>query len=171
AEITVWRTSDWHLHRRLEAGAAVVWTVAWTADERLVSGGEDGALRVWDVEDRRCTQAIDAHSGTIARVAPAARSPIVATLGHDERLAVWSLEDGTLLGMLDDAYPGWVGCLDAHPVDDLVPTPPSTAWSGSSSPSGRTSRSAASRTRCSAGTSIPAPTSTASSSRRPSPTA
>jgi len=48
---------------------------------------------------------------------------------------------------------------------------PSTAWSGSSSPSGRTSRSAASRTRCSAGTSIPAPTSTASSSRRPSPTA
>jgi hypothetical protein len=121
--ISLWLTVDWSLRGRFGAGTGTVWTVAWAADGRLVSGGEDGVLRAWDARSGRCTLAVEAHSDTVARVAASLRASLVVTLGHDETVAAWSLAGGRFLGRAGGAYPGWVGCLDLHPLGTVVASP------------------------------------------------
>lgn len=64
----------------------------------LLSTGEDGMMRVWDIEGRRATAVVAAHSSEALRVAALRGGSVVATGGAEGEVALFSaagtLEDG-----------------------------------------------------------------------------
>jgi WD40 repeat protein len=78
-----------------------VHSIAFTLDShRLLSGGEDGTLRVWDVQSGECVRIREAHQGAVQslRISPDGRG--LASCGEDGAVKVWDLERGDLLQTL-----------------------------------------------------------------------
>jgi WD40 repeat protein len=83
-----------------------VCTLVFTpAGDRLISGGEDGTARVWDLKTKRVLHTFSGHFRSPSALAASPDGKILATGegqlafsvdGIDERLLrLWSLEDGT----------------------------------------------------------------------------
>jgi len=118
--IGVWRAGGWRLERRIRLlGSA--WSVAWTPDGTgLLSGGEDGRAALWDVGTGLPRWAAEGHGDTVARVTVGIGGGVVASLGHDEAMALWRAGDGRPLDRVTGTYPGWAGCLTFHPRRPLL---------------------------------------------------
>ena len=63
-----------------------------------VSGGEEGSLRIWDLETGVCLHKLHGHTAPVTSVT-ATRSHIVSS-GLDDRLCIWLRERGTMLHWL-----------------------------------------------------------------------
>ena len=125
--VVVRRSGDWAPYRRLEATFGTVWSVEWVPGANLLcTGGDDGLLTVWDVDAGRPQAVIEAHAGTVARVTCAAGGRLAASLSHDRTVAVWDLAGPELVARVEDAYPGWVGCLSFHPRLPVLATTDTT---------------------------------------------
>ena len=64
---------------------------------RLVSGGADETVRVWDAKTGKCEQVMRGHGMevTCVAVAPDGRSVVS---GSQDTLRLWSLETGAAIG-------------------------------------------------------------------------
>ena len=74
-------------------------SVAATGD-LLVSGGEDGLVRVWDLSGRRLIRSLRGHTGWVHAVAISPDGATIASAGEDNVILFWSAADGTQVGML-----------------------------------------------------------------------
>ena len=100
--------------RWLEGHTAAVGRVAFTGDGRLVSGGDDFEVRLWDPETGAST-VLGRHQGKVADLAVA--EGLVASAGWDGAIGLWPLDGGegrTLAG-----HDGAVGAV-AFAGDALV---------------------------------------------------
>ncbi len=100
--LKVWDVSpDGAARRRaqmtLKGHGGGVWAVAALADGRVLSGGSDGAVRLWDVAQGVELHAWTRHSGEVYAVAvtPDGRRAVSGSV--DETVRVWDLEQGRLL--------------------------------------------------------------------------
>jgi WD40 repeat protein len=107
--------------------ASAVHSIAFSPDNsRLVSGGDDGALHLWDARTGEpLGQPWRADSGLILGVAFSADGARIVSAGTDaggEAAAslVWDLNGGRPLGPLIDAVPGAVNCVAVDPKGHLV---------------------------------------------------
>lgn len=66
----------------------------------VVSGGEDGVVRLWDLSSRRMVLALRGHTGWVHAVAISPDGSMIATAGEDNAIRLWSTEDGSQLGVL-----------------------------------------------------------------------
>ncbi len=83
------------LVRRLEGHEDWVRAVALTADgTRAVSGGDDGTLRLWDLERGAEMRRLEGHEGVVRAVAVTADGRRAVSGGHDGTLRLWDLERG-----------------------------------------------------------------------------
>jgi eukaryotic-like serine/threonine-protein kinase len=98
-----WDTRTW---RRLAPalGRAQSWSDAEFSGDgsRLVSAGEDGTIRVWELQPRPITEAIqtaDAHAATLVvqRMAKTEGGGLRASPGVDGAVRLWNAADGRLL--------------------------------------------------------------------------
>ncbi|AOR34676.1 hypothetical protein BFF78_29740 [Streptomyces fodineus] len=117
--LTIWDTARWQVAERLPAGGGAVWTVCWWRDG-LAVGDAAGRLRVWDTDPLRPRLLLGAHGGAVARVTVNHTGSVLATLSHDQTIGVWDARTGRPLWRVQDAYPGWTGCLEAAPTADLL---------------------------------------------------
>jgi len=80
--------------------------VAWSPDGmRIVSGGTDGTVRLWDVEKGAAVgEALVRHSGGVLRVAWSPDGKRIASGGLDHTVRVWEVESRRCLWTED----GWV---------------------------------------------------------------
>ena len=80
----------------IDAHGGIVLSMVVLDDGVLVTGGEDGKVQFWDVDERRSTRPpLDAHaSGVIAIAVDGMR---LATTGDDLRLGVWNLDLASLV--------------------------------------------------------------------------
>ena len=78
-------------------GAVV--TVA-AQDGLLASGGEDGVLRLWDLDTRRLLHFSRGHTGWIYATAISTDGRIVASAGEDTIIRLWRTDSGVATGAL-----------------------------------------------------------------------
>jgi len=68
--------------------------------ERLVSGGDDGTLRWWDMQSGECVRVQEAHQGTVHSLKRSPDGSMLASCGDDGAIRLWDLESGELLQTL-----------------------------------------------------------------------
>ncbi|MFH8679970.1 WD40 repeat domain-containing protein [Streptomyces lydicus] len=119
SDLTVWDTADWTVRARPAAGPGSVWTVCWWPGG-LATGNAAGRVHLWDPRTLRLRATIDGHGGAVARVTASHDGAVLATLSHDQTVAVWDARTGRPQWRRADAYPGWTGCLEASPTAGLL---------------------------------------------------
>lgn len=70
------------------------------AANRIVSGGEDGTVRVWDRESGRLVRVLRGHHGWVHAVTVSLPDDLVASAGDDHVVRLWTLSSGEPLGVL-----------------------------------------------------------------------
>jgi len=67
-----------------------------SAGTHLVSGSEDGSVRLWTLADGKQTQSLS-HGGAVTNVAARLDGQVVASCGVDGLIKLWQISDGKLL--------------------------------------------------------------------------
>jgi WD40 repeat protein len=79
----------------------VVTTVAWSpSGELLLSGGDDGSIRWWNVKSEECIRAQEAHQGAVKELKVSPDGSRFATCGDDGVIQIWDLHSGKILRTL-----------------------------------------------------------------------
>jgi WD40 repeat protein len=66
----------------------------------VVSGGDDGRLRWWEVQSGVCVLVQEAHQGTVQALKLSPDGSRLASCGDDGAIWLWDLESGQPLGTL-----------------------------------------------------------------------
>lgn len=87
----------------------MVWSVALSQDEqKLVSGSQDGTVKVWDFNTGQLNDTIDAQAGAVRAVAISADGTTLVSGNSDGTIKAWNLATGklryTLTGHTDSVW-------------------------------------------------------------------
>ncbi len=87
----------------LKGHRGAVSSVAISPDgKRIISGGEDGKVRIWDIEKRAEIQTLAGHKGQVLSVAFSPDGKRVASGGKDKTIIVWNTTDGSKVFTIAD---------------------------------------------------------------------
>ncbi|GHH52305.1 nSTAND1 domain-containing NTPase [Lentzea cavernae] len=92
----LWAMSSTHLLRSITGPGAGIQGVDWSHDDtRLVTGSDDGVVRVWDAVSGECLQAFQHGDGSsgVQAVAWSPADEIIASVAADGALRLWSLRE------------------------------------------------------------------------------
>jgi WD40 repeat protein len=77
----------------LQGHAAAVNGLAFTPDSRqLLSGSEDGTLRLWEVERGQCVRVIQGYASTLYDLDWSPDGKELASVGSDTEVCLWEVE-------------------------------------------------------------------------------
>lgn len=75
----------------------------------LLTGGADGAVRLWSVENQKCLRNLVGHTGAVKAVSIAGDARVALTGGEDHGINLWDLASGALIR----AFEGAAGSVEA----------------------------------------------------------
>ena len=79
----------------LEGHRNSVWSVAFSADSKLVvSGSDDSSIKIWDAATGREVQTLEGHRGSVSSVAFSADSKLVVSGSGDCSIKIWDAATG-----------------------------------------------------------------------------
>ena len=91
----------------------------WSDGRFIAGGGEDGAIKVWDLETGKLIHAIAGHSGPVFSVAVSSDGQLLFSGGSDGKIKVWNLRTGEPLNVLS-GQPEGVGSVALSPDGQLL---------------------------------------------------
>src|SRR5262249_2961718 len=75
-----------------------VWSMAYSPDsQRIVSGGSDKTVRVWDADSGQELMCLRGHDGQVTSVIVSPDSSLIASAGADGMLRLWDARSGAQL--------------------------------------------------------------------------
>lgn len=77
-----------------------IFAVGVTADGNVVSGGDDGIVRLRDLRTGSLKRTFRGHDGAVTCLALAPDGDIVLTGSDDRRISVWDVQSGQALAVL-----------------------------------------------------------------------
>lgn len=87
----LWKASDGSFIAALRGHVQAVYTVAWSADSRLlVSGSKDSTLKVWNIKNKKLAEELPGHEDEVFAVDWAPDGSRVASGGKDKILKLWA---------------------------------------------------------------------------------
>ena len=105
-----------HLLTRSRSLEVSIFSFSISADgRRAVSGGDDGTVRVWDLESGTAVHTLPGHDGAVVAVAVSADGRRAVTGDTYRTVRVWDLESGTAVHTLPghDRGGGWAVAVSA----------------------------------------------------------
>jgi WD40 repeat protein len=81
-----------------------VWSVAVPDGEQVISGSQDGTLKIWNLNTGKLVRKITAHDGSINAISTTLDGLQVISGSHDKTLKVWNLKTGELVDTLIGHY-------------------------------------------------------------------
>lgn len=93
AEWTSGRASR-SLRRSFDTGSRQVWAAAFVTATSVVTGDDDGRVRLWQLDGGHYTD-LGRHDAGVHRVAVDQATGSVVTCGNDQTVRLWNLPDGT----------------------------------------------------------------------------
>jgi len=116
-EVRVWREAGQTLHLAWQAHTDMIWTVAFSPDERtLACGSLDGTLKLWDIASGVLLWSGGQTKG-ISCLAFAPDGGLLASGGHDATVRLWDAKRGT--PVQEVPHPGSVFALAWSPDGHL----------------------------------------------------
>lgn len=107
------------------------------ATDRIVTGGVDKQVIVFDRNDKQIVRTFSGHTARISRVAYHPTDDIVLSASDDSTVRLWSLAQGECTLQLDNAHDSAITGLHLHPTNEYVLTASrDTSWAFSSLASG-----------------------------------
>jgi hypothetical protein len=114
----------WDANWDTETGAAVqilkghsgqVWSVAFSPDSKqVISGSDDGTVRLWDTETGAALQILKGHLSTVSSVAFLPDGKQVVSGSYDRTVRLWDAETGAALWTLK-GHSDWVSSVAFSP--------------------------------------------------------
>ena len=77
----------------------------------ILTGGENGAIRIWNTESQRQVQVLTGHTGAVYRVACSPDGQTVISGGEDGTVRVWDVKSGKEVRSLKGHEEGPVTCV------------------------------------------------------------
>jgi WD40 repeat protein/tRNA A-37 threonylcarbamoyl transferase component Bud32 len=99
--LVVWDTSSSPPRRRHQWPMLMPTAIAFTPDSRrIVAGGREGWVGLWNLEDGREVARLSADSMLVESVAMSPDGRVIATGGADQVIRLWELDEGKLVASL-----------------------------------------------------------------------
>jgi WD40 repeat protein len=125
-KITVWDAAEQGLLHSLDAAAGEATSLAFMPD-MLMSGHEDGRLRLWDLDEGSIVTNLDGHTDWIWGVAAAPSGDLAASASADGTARLWSVPSGDELHTLG-GHASTIWDIEFSPDGATVAT---SSWDGS----------------------------------------
>jgi WD40 repeat protein len=91
--------------KALTGHRGIVWGIAFTPDgQKLVSGAQDGLIKIWDVSTGEELATLQGHEGSILSLALAADGKTLATGSRDATARIWDLNSRKMLDTLHHEF-------------------------------------------------------------------
>jgi len=114
--IYIWNVAAWSLEETIRhAHTNSVFSLLVTEEGRLLSGGRDAQLGIWDTSSLENIQKLPAHWYTINKIISMGGTPFVATASRDKTIRIWLRETLQPLVTLNAIQGGHV-----HSVNSLL---------------------------------------------------
>ncbi|MEW6347787.1 MAG: AAA family ATPase [Thermodesulfobacteriota bacterium] len=99
----IWDLRSGRRTREIVARQGLIFSLAMTPDARyVVSGGEDGTVRVWDVHTAACFRVLEGHTGRVNSVKTTFDGKLVVSAGEDGTIRCWDVPSARCVAVLED---------------------------------------------------------------------
>ena len=98
---------------KLEGHRNTVFSICQIDKDRLVSGGRDARLCIWDLEGLKLLDSIDAHNLHIHALAMNESAGVLASGSMDKAIRLWSAPELQLQKVLDRKYEGHISSVNS----------------------------------------------------------